>query len=222
MKRITEERKFDWKKHLSSVGILAASAVVMMIFWVITEYAMPVKETYWDYSSNEIPDGSSSYLPSDEGFLLPIKHFFNQFTIFEIIVVIVWLVLSTILLAFTKSVKERNSVITLFSMLFSVLLLGISVDVNGWLMRMQIDTAPFLILCGAFTCSFFVLGIEHFVKWIDKMAKKINLQKVRLKITVPILIMFILISPMISSYIKAAGFVMPVHRREQGQGLLHL
>lgn len=219
---IIADRKFDWKKHFSSIGILVASAVVMLLFWVITEYAMPVKETYWDYSSNEIPDGSSSYLPSDEGFILPIRAFFYQFLIFENIIAIVWLVISIVLIAFTKSVKERNGVIMLYSMLFSVLLLGISVDVNSWLFRMQLDAAPFLILCGAFTCSFLVLGLERFVKWIDKKAKKINLQKIRPKITVPILIMLILISPMIFSYIRVGNSFNPIINSEEANDLINM
>lgn len=216
---ILEDKSIDWNHHLYSAGLLAASAAVVGLLWVFNEFAIPVKSTYWDYSSNEVPDGNSSYVPSEEGFLLPLADFFTKFPPFEGILLLFGLIFAMVTLAVTDSKKERNGILLLFSMLLPIVFLAISVDVDGWVHRMLLDVASFIILGCAFTSSYLCLGLEKLLLWFKKKQASFNISKIKPKYTIAIFLSLIMIVPLIFSHISLGRTLNPIISPEEAQDL---
>ncbi|MBD3191450.1 MAG: hypothetical protein GF308_12450 [Candidatus Heimdallarchaeota archaeon] len=216
---ILEEKRIDWKHYLYSAGLLAASAAIMGLLWVFNEFAIPVKSTYWDYSSNEVPDGNSSYVPSEQGFLLPLAAFFIELPPFEGILLLFGLIFGIVTLAVTDSKKERNGILLLFSMLLPILFLAISVDVDGWIHRMVLDVASFIILGCAFTSSYLCLGLEQLLFWLNKKQDSFDISKIKPKYTITILLSVIMIFPLIFSHIALGRTLRPIISPEEAQDL---
>ena len=206
-----EEKKIDWKRLLFSAILLLSIAAGMGLIWLFNEYAIPVKETYWNYSSNTLPDGSSSsYTPGDSGFILPLSVIFNELPTFECILLVFGLVFAIVTLAIKPSNKERNAIIMLFSMLLPIWLLAISLDVNGWVQRMSQDLASFLILASAFTIGYIIKGFEYLVRWIEKKIEKIKITKIKPKISFTITVAALLVLPLIFPNIAVGRTLEPV------------
>ena len=129
-------------------------------------------------------------------------------------------------LAGNASKKERNGIILLFAMLLPIWLLGISIDVDGWLQRMGMDLASFLILVSAFTMSYLVMGLEKVAEWIENRFTKIKISKMKPKISFTVIVIGLLIVPLVIPNIAMGRTLQPilspeeVHDLQEMQGKL--
>ncbi|NHJ85716.1 MAG: hypothetical protein FK734_09660 [Asgard group archaeon] len=217
-----EEKKFNWKTILFSAILLLSIAASMGLMWIFNEYAIPIKETNWDYSSNTLPDGSSSYVPSDDGSMTPLGSLFRELPKFESFLLIFFLIFTIGTLAITKSKKERNGMILLFNMFVPLWLLGVSLDVDGWLQRMAQDMASFLILASAFSFSYLILGLEKFVQWLEKRSKKFSLGKFKPQLSFVIILSLILIIPLIFNSVAMGKSLKPILTEDEVRDLKNI
>ena len=127
---------------------------------------------------------------------------------------------------YNASKKERNGIILLFAMLLPIWLLGISIDVDGWLQRMGMDLASFLILVSAFTMSYLVMGLEKVAEWIENRFTKIKISKMKPKISFTVIVIGLLIVPLVIPNIAMGRTLQPilspeeVHDLQEMQGKL--
>lgn len=215
-----EEKRVDWKKLLFSSLLLLAIAAGMGLIWVFNEYAVPVMDTYWGYSSNTLPSASGDgYTTAEESWILPLGAIFNGLPVFETVLLIFGFVFAVGSLAGKASKKERNGIILLFAMLLPIWFLGISVDVDGWLQRMSQDLACFLILASAFSISYFVKGLEKLAEWIENTSPKIKISKMRPKISFTVIVIGLLVVPMIFPNIAVGSTLKPILSPDEVQDL---
>ena len=206
-----EEKKIDWKNLMFSVILLLSIALGMGIVWVINEYAVPVLDTYWGYSSNILPSvDNDNYTPSDTSGIYSLTAIFQFLPRFETILMILFAIFMIGNLAGKASKKERQGIILLIAMLVPLWLLAISVDIDGWIQRFSQDLASFLILSSAFTVSNIVVLIEKVAHYIVDSRFKIKISKLKPKISFSLVIIGLLVVPLIFQNISTGKTLSPI------------